>query len=750
MVVAPTPTGAAARRGGRGRPRRRVVLVAAGVLVLVIAVVGYLLTSDSFEESVPSVGALVAAVDISPGAVVSSADFTATDTDLGDVPHIPWSAEAAFLFEDRVAVGPIPAGLPVLDQMFRDRQSAPFGDEFEVVLELDLSATPTEIFEGDVVLLVDPGAAPSAEDVAVGDSRPPRVIDWLRLQNFDGSTTRLFVPPEDLPFWTQLPEILGATPQVLPVALGGDPEAMAARLNETWEADYTEALEAVLATEAALTAELVRPAVGPGELEVTVPLDLSLSPTPPTEGDLVLLVDPGLPATISDAGRPRRVLQTLELTNFDGASVRLFVPPEEWSYWNALPGDLGSAPLALPVDPTGNVDALAASLNAGWQTEYESALAAAAAEAAELDEQLAASRPAPGELAVDLEIDGSLSPQPLEEGDLVLLIDPGAEPTTTEAGRPRRVLQPLELTNFDGFAVRLFVPPDEWLRWRSLQSELVDDPMGLPVLPGSDITELADALNAGWQAEYETALTAVAAEADLLGEQLAASRPDPGELAVDVAIDGSLSPRGLVQGDLVLLVDPGVAPTTTDAGRPRRVLRPLELTSFEGGRARLFVPPDEWLQWRSLRLELGGDPLALPVLEGSDLDEMTAALNAGWQAAYEADLADLGPLPESRFWVSLPVTVVGSPLSLREGDVVFLVDPADPPNVMEWRRLEGWNGSSINFWATADRYAYYTFLQQRNAGRPIEALPVVSRELSDSELDDLLEELNDAYEEWAS
>ena len=631
MVIAPNPAEATVRRAGRGRSRKRIVLVAAGGLVLIIAVVGYLLTSDIFEDE-PAAGVLVTAVDIAPGAVVSSTDFTVADVTLGGLPHIPWSPEAPFLFEGLVALGPLPAGLPVVDSMFRTRQAAPLDDELEVVLELDLSATAGEVLEGDAVLLVDPGLAPGPE----GEGRPPAVLSTLVLEHFDGSATRLFVPPEEWAYWVGLNEALGAAPQVLPVPLGGDPEDMATRLNEAWAATYALEVEALRAVAAALAAELVVPVAGPGELELSIEFDPSLSPTPPQQGDLVLLVDPGAPPTFEDPGRPRQVVEPLELTVLDGNVVRLFLPPPEWGRWNTLVEHLGAPPLVLPLHPDSDVASVAEALNSLWWGEHEEALATLAAQAAELAESAedaSLPRPGPGELAVDVVIDGTLGSQPLATGDLVLLVDPGLEPTPTDPGRPRRVLQPLELTNFDGFAQRLFVTPDEWLRWRSLP------------------------------------------------------------------------------------------------------------------------------------LELGGAPLALAVPEGSDVDEMTAALDAGWLDEYEADLAAVEIPPEGRFWVSLGVTPLNSAVQPRAGDVVFLVDPGRPaevdeagditslripPNAIEWRRLESWNGRSIDFWASPERYAYYTSLQDRLGERDLLALPLVAGELGDARIDALLDDLNAAFDRWGT
>ena len=68
--------------------------------------------------------------------------------------------------------------------------SEPIGDELEVVVPLDTSLAPSGAFEGDVALLIDPGATPSGD----GPGRPRSVIRQLELRGFDGSSVRLFVP----------------------------------------------------------------------------------------------------------------------------------------------------------------------------------------------------------------------------------------------------------------------------------------------------------------------------------------------------------------------------------------------------------------------------------------------------------------------------------------------------------------------------------------------------------------------------
>jgi len=396
--------------------------------------------------------------------------------------------------------------------------------------------------------------------------------------------------------------------------------------------------------------------------------------------------------------------------------------------------DLGPAPQVLPVPLGGDAEEMTARLNEAWQADHAAELALFAAAAAELEAAAVEPAPRPGELEVLLELDLSLSPTPPAEGDLVLIVDPGVPPAVGDAGRPRRVVQPLELTDFDGATARLFAPPEEWRRWSALPFDLGASPLALPVEPGTDAGATADSLNALWQEEYDRALARAEAEALEISAELARARPGPGQLAVTVLLDGTLSSTPLQQGDLVLLIDPGSAPVPGDAGRPRRVIGPLELGDFDGISVRMFVPPDEWLRWRSLPGELGGAPMAIPVPPGSDVEEMTAALDAAWRAEHESATADLDAPADGQFWVSLPVVLANPGVAPREGDIVFLVDPGSPaevddegnvpspripPNVLAWRPLAGWDAPALHFWPDADLYAYYPYPRHPLGGRAL-------------------------------
>ena len=243
------------------------------------------------------------------------------------------------------------------------------------------------------------------------------------------------------------------------------------------------------------------------------------------------------------------------------------------------------------------------------------------------------------ELEVIVPLDLSLATQEVNDGDVVLLADPGAEPTEADPGRPRRVALSFTLTNFDGSRMRLFLPPEEWAAWEALLEEVGGSLMVVPLGDGGDPDELAQRLDAVWQAQWS-------ADADAIAQALAAAGAapvaGPGELEVIVSFDTSLVPTGFAEGDVVLLVDPGAEPLGNDPGRPRMVIGTLELTNYADGQMRMFVPPEEWLYWRSLADDLGATPMVLPVPEGTDIDDMSARLDAQWQEAWERSVADSG------------------------------------------------------------------------------------------------------------
>ena len=239
-------------------------------------------------------------------------------------------------------------------------------------------------------------------------------------------------------------------------------------------------------------------------LEVVVPLDLILATDEVAEGDLVLLVDPGVEPVEADEGRPRQVVRQFTLTSFEGTQMRLFLPPEEWAEWEALLEDVGGTLMVVDLDVGVEVEETTERLDAVWRAQWSAAVAEVdAAVAAAQNEPVAG----PGELEVIVSLDAGLVPSGVAEGDLVLLIDPGAEPLGNDSGRARTVLRTLELTNYADGQMQMFVPPEEWVYWRSLPDELGATPLVLPVPAGTDVDDLSERLDVEWHAAWRRSVT---------------------------------------------------------------------------------------------------------------------------------------------------------------------------------------------------------------------------------------------------
>ncbi len=234
------------------------------------------------------------------------------------------------------------------------------------------------------------------------------------------------------------------------------------------------------------------------QLEVVVPLDLHLATDEVSEGDLALLVDPGVEPVEGDEGRPRHVVRQFELTNFDGSQMRLFLVPEEWAEWEALLEEASGTLLAVDLDPGDDAEQITQQLDAVWQAQWLAAVEEVALAAAEVEPTAG-----PGELEVIVSLDASLAPSGVAEGDLVLLIDPGAAPLGNDSGKARSVIGTLELQNYSGGQMQMFVGPEEWLYWRSLPDELGAAPMVLPVAVGTDVDDMIERLNAQWHAAWQ-------------------------------------------------------------------------------------------------------------------------------------------------------------------------------------------------------------------------------------------------------
>lgn len=467
---APGATPAEPQAAGSARPRvspagRRILFILLGVLALVGSVAGFYLTSDAFDDRTE---VLVAAVDIAPGDAVSALDFRSELGDLGDIPHVPWTEDAPFAFDGLVAIEAVAAGSVVTLDGFTLPDALPVDDQLEVVVPLDTGFSVTPPNAGDTVLLIDPGVEPTADD----PGRPRLAMRSLELDDWDGASLRLRVPPEEWDEWRNLPERLGATPQVLPVALGGDADDLARRLNAVWRADWAAAVRDVTPV---VVPEPPVPAPGPGELEVRVPLDAALAPDGLHVGDEVLLLDPGEPPAGGSPGRPRAVIGTLRLDLFDGTEVRLFVPPGEWARWSALPGRLGAAPLALPVPEGSDTDAMIRRLDALWRQEWEALVEEVESAATDV------AMPQPGEFLVTLPLDARLSSRPPANGDQVLILDPGAEGTGTGAARPPQVIEWRVLEGWDGSVLRFWAAADRWAYYTFLPERLGAAPLAMVV-----------------------------------------------------------------------------------------------------------------------------------------------------------------------------------------------------------------------------------------------------------------------------
>ena len=356
------PDGAAVPARARrrlGQAARRVLVGLAGVALMAASVAGFWATADAFDERFPAV---VAARDLPEGHVLSAADLASAEVLVGDVPHIAWTAAAPEALAGLALSSDVPAGSLMGAHLLVEPSGGAFGDALEVVVPLDTSLAPSGVREGEMVLLVDPGVAPSRERAG----RPRSVIRSLELASFDGSAMRLFVPPEQWVWWRALPAELGAVPMVLPVPLGGDPVALASELDGLWAAAYEQEAAALHPF-----GDEWRARAAPGELEVIVALDLSLAASAITEGDLVLLVDPGAPGDGAGGGRPRSVLRAVRLDHYRDGMLGVWAQPAEWVWWRTLPQRLGAAPMVLRVTEGSDTDAVAAELDDRWRRAWQ-------------------------------------------------------------------------------------------------------------------------------------------------------------------------------------------------------------------------------------------------------------------------------------------------------------------------------------------------------------------------------------------
>lgn len=340
------------------RAAKRALVGLAGLVLMAASVAGFWATAAAFDQRI---AVAVAARDLPRGHVLTAADLSSAEVLLGDVPHVVWSHGTAEALAGLALERALPAGSLVTADMLVEPSVGAFGDALEVVVPVDTSLSPSGVHEGDTVLLIDPGVAPSHQQ----PGRRRSVIRSLALAGFDGSSMRLFVPPAEWVWWRALPAELGAAPMVLPVPLGGDAAALAADLDELWAASYEREAAALHPF-----GDEWRAQAAPGELEVIIALDLSLAASAITEGDLALLVDPGVPRG-SGGGRPRSVLRAVRLEHYRDGMLGVWAEPREWVWWRTLPQRLGAAPMVLRVTEGSDTDAVADELNDRWRRAWE-------------------------------------------------------------------------------------------------------------------------------------------------------------------------------------------------------------------------------------------------------------------------------------------------------------------------------------------------------------------------------------------
>lgn len=509
-----------AATGKRARPQmpvstRRILLLVLGVLVLAASVVGFYFASDAFDKRTP---VLVAAFDIQQGETVSADHFTSNSAVMGSIPHIPYTPGAPLAFEGFIASEPIPAGTVILGSMLVPPETQPVGNQLELTVQFDTSLAATPAFDGDTVLIVAPGIDPTPDD----DGRPQEAIDTLVLRNYqqeDGTMT-MFLEPDEYAAWRVLPEVIGAPPQILPVPLGADAEEFAQTVNAAWYLEW----EARAAALAVLTEEPQpaspegeaapsdssppepprESAAARGELELTVRFDTSLLTSPASNGDTVLVIDPGLRPTALDSGRPQKAITHLELSDYEAGTMTMFFKPQEeeldeWSAWSLLPEVIGTDPQIMIVPRGSDPEGFAQLINGVWLARTE------LAEGTSLTGEL----PESEGLEVTVPLDTSLASSEFSEGDTVLMVDPGQPPDSDGQGRPLRVLQTIELENFDGAAMRLLLDPHEWLEWFEwlrLPADLGASPMILPIPLGADADAEIARLNEEWRQQWLLAI----------------------------------------------------------------------------------------------------------------------------------------------------------------------------------------------------------------------------------------------------
>lgn len=115
--------------------------------------------------------------------------------------------------------------------------------------------------------------------------------------------------------------------------------------------------------------------------------------------------------------------------------------------------------------------------------------------------------PGPGDLGLTVQFDTSLLTSPAYDGDTVLVVAPGAEPTDDGPGRPLEAIDTLVLSNYqeDGTMTMFFAPEElqEWSAWRLLPEAIGAAPQIMLVPSGSNPESFAQLINNVWQQEWE-------------------------------------------------------------------------------------------------------------------------------------------------------------------------------------------------------------------------------------------------------
>lgn len=361
MVDAPASAAAvavSADRSGRLSPRaRRVLLVVCGALIAAGSVAAFYLVATSLDERVRVV---VAASEISAGQVMAAADLDSALVHPGAVVHLRWGESSRSRLTGLVAAHDIAAGTMIGPAMLMEPEQAPSG-MLRLDVPIDDGLAAGGVADGDLVLLVDPGTGCSTG--ALG--RPRRVVRPFEVSGYSGSQMSLELTPEEWQVWRLRLRSAGGVFEVVPVPLGAEVEDLADRLDAVWAADWSDEHAEALSR---------RSGPGPGELEVRVRFDESLAASGVSEGDRVLVVDPGAEPTAEDSGRPRSVLTEMVLERYDGGVASLFVAADEWLWWHSLVDSLGAEPMVLPVAADADSAALAESLDAGWQRRWNDAV----------------------------------------------------------------------------------------------------------------------------------------------------------------------------------------------------------------------------------------------------------------------------------------------------------------------------------------------------------------------------------------